>query len=203
MPIIFLIICVCFGLGIYMSIIKKKRINKQEQIFNSLSTIVPGFRAEKYFKNGAGLSIIAIDQNLRKIFMASAKSNTSTEISYISIRYEDLVKVEIIEDGNMVGSRSMGSTLLGDAVGGATGSVIGSKTTFKKDVKNIFLNVLVDDVINPSFQLTFYNKSLNRVPLVKARKDCQDWADTLFVVMKRRSTAPTAGDINTKFPGYI
>jgi hypothetical protein len=203
MEVFFLILaCALVALGIYMSVIKKKRIKKQEEIFNSLSTIVPGFKAEKYFKNNAGLSMIAIDQNLRKIFMAAAKSRNSTEIIYRAVNYEDLVKVEIIEDGHMVGSKSFGSTLLGDAVGGAAGSVIGSNTTFKKVVKNIFLNVVVDDVMSPSFQLIFFNKSLNKFSVAKARKECQEWVDTLFVVMKRRSTAPTANDTKTTLTGY-
>jgi hypothetical protein len=185
-----------------MSVIKKKRIKKQEEIFNSLSTIVPGFKADKYFKNNAGLSMIAIDQKLRKIFMATAKSRNSTEIIYRAVNYEDLVKVEIIEDGHMVGSKSFGSTLLGDAVGGAAGSAIGSHTTFKKVVKNIFMNIVVDDVMSPSFQLIFFNKSLNKFSVAKARKECQEWVDTLFVVMKRRSSEPTVDDIKTTLTGY-
>jgi hypothetical protein len=192
--------------GISFSVIKKKRVKKQEEIFNSLPTLFPGFKADKVYKNGAGLSMIVLDQDMKKVFMTTAKGAMSAEIITRAVNFDDLVKVEIIEDGTMVGSKSASGAVLGGILGGTEGAIIGQnfgKTTYKKKIRNIILKVLLDDIVNPGFEMIFYNKALTKFyPLTKARKECQEWTDVLFVIMKRRSNAPSAPDQASSFTGF-
>lgn len=80
------------------------------------------------------------------------------------VNYSEIASVEVITDGTTISSTNRGSQLLGAAVGGlafgGVGAIVGglsgsSKTSVK--VKKLSIRVIVDDNVNPIFNVTFFN----------------------------------------------
>lgn len=77
--------------------------------------------------------------------------------------YSDVIEMELIEDGRTVNKGGIGRALVGGALFGGAGAVVGAVTRKSKDVcKNLQVKVTVRDMNNPSVFITFINKNTKK-----------------------------------------
>ena len=86
------------------------------------------------------------------------KTDQYIDTSIKSIKYEDVIKVEIIEDGNTISSRStsrtIGGTIVGGAILGGAGAIVGGlsgNTKSSKKVSSIKIKVLLRSAVDNSY----------------------------------------------------
>lgn len=201
MTIFLLLVFAIIIAGIWQGAINNKRHKLLKEQLLTVPTIVPGFKVDKSYVHHAGLSYIALDNTNKQILLATpkskvdiakalAKDKSSFIVDHKLISYNDIIKSELIVDGQTVSSKSYSGALAGGLLLGTTGAVIGSntgKTKYSKDIKTIKLKLLLNDVANPSYELLFYNKTTDiKATLNKAQESCQNWQDTLSVVINQR-----------------
>lgn len=112
-------------------------------------------------------SFIALDESSKRLCFVKTKNinlldKTGFDISFIN--YKDILESHIIEDGVSVNKTSrtsqIGGALLGGVLAGGVGAIIGGlsgSTTTQKEVKNISLQIIVNDTDNPIKDVNFYN----------------------------------------------
>lgn len=85
-------------------------------------------------------------------------------ISKILFSYEDIISVEIIEDGDITYKKStirtIGGTIVGGVLLGGTGAIVGGlsgSSKEKKSIKSVKIKLLLRNVSNPSHIITVYD----------------------------------------------
>lgn len=77
--------------------------------------------------------------------------------------YSDVVSMELLEDGRTINKGGIGRAIVGGALFGGAGAVVGAVTRKSKDVcKNLQVKVTVRDMNNPTVLITFINKSTKK-----------------------------------------
>ncbi|EHQ25284.1 hypothetical protein [Mucilaginibacter paludis] len=179
--------------------LKKGKDNKlAKQQFENLASGIPGFKTDKSFTHQNGACFIALDNSSKRLILAKKLSNADMMmaklhnkvnpvlISHTVVNYDDVIKTEIIADGQTVSSKSISRALVGGLMFGVAGAVVGGTsgtTTFSKNVNSITLKLLINDVLNPSYELPFFNKKTDAGLLAKYQPLCQSWQDTLTVAL--------------------
>lgn len=138
--------------------------------------LLQSYSADKFFIQPDGFCMIALNP-MKKEFLISYSGVDK------KIKYTDIVKSEIIVNGQTVSSKSAGSALAGGLLFGTTGAVIGSNmgtTKFSKNIKGVTLKLLVNDVINPAYELVFFQSPTSKDARL-AQQNCQSWQDTITV----------------------
>lgn len=84
--------------------------------------------------------------------------------NYQTVKYNDIMKVEIIEDGISISSKSalrtIGGAVVGNIVAGGAGMVVGGlsgKSKSSKEVKEIKIKVLIRDIKSPELIINIYS----------------------------------------------
>lgn len=119
----------------------------------------------------ANLSRIAIDEQNKKIAIWKADGDSDpknpTCQTYV-YRFDEILEVELIENGQTITRTSRGSQIAGVAVGGAllggVGAVIGGlsgSTTSSDTIKNVDLKIVVNDFKKPFHKLRMLDSVLD------------------------------------------
>lgn len=140
----YIVACTC-NKGIHIIADKYKPSENEQSIFvNGISTTVPS----DY--------VIVRDEAANMLFIVKTDQYIDTSIK--SIKYEDVIKVEIIEDGNTISSRStsrtIGGTIVGGAILGGAGAIVGGlsgNTKSSKKVSSITIKVLLRSAVDNSY----------------------------------------------------
>lgn len=140
----YIVACTC-NKGIHIIADKYKSSENEQSIFvNGISTTVPS----DY--------IIVRDEAANMLFIVKTDQHIDTSIK--SIKYEDVIKIEIIEDGNTISSRSTSRTIGGAIVGGAilggAGAIVGGlsgNTKSSKKVSSIKIKILLRSAVDNSY----------------------------------------------------
>jgi len=140
----YIVACTC-NKGIHIIADKYKPSENEQSIFvNGISTTVPS----DY--------VIVRDEAANMLFIVKTDQYIDTSIK--SIKYEDVIKVEIIEDGNTISSRStsrtIGGTIVGGAILGGAGAIVGGlsgNTKSSKKVSSIKIKVLLRSAVDNSY----------------------------------------------------
>lgn len=109
------------------------------------------------------ISYFAIDDERRKVLAVNDYSDVRVA------NYDDIIKVDILEDGTLVSSKSalrtIGGAAVGNLVAGGAGMVVGGlsgDTKSTKQVKEIKVKILLRDVKSPELTITIWkNFTLN------------------------------------------
>ncbi len=173
----------------------KKKKDKNLDDLNKLS----GFKATNKINLNFGL--IAIDDESWKIAIKSGSDGIR------KFNYNDILKCEINEDGVTTYSKStmrtIGGGLLGGAIAGNAGAVIGGlsgKSQQNKKTKHIDLKIVVKSTKNPNISLRFFDagdattnteKSIDESSslyghiLTKAKADIEKWKNIIEVIINK------------------
>ncbi len=101
----------------------------------------------------------------------------TNESSTKSLNYNDLISIEIIENGEIIFKKSIlrtiGGAIAGGVIAGGTGSVIGGlsgDTKMQKEIKSIIVKLLIRDIKSSSIELKL--ESVFRTENANEIKDC-------------------------------
>jgi len=173
---------------------KNKSLNKN---FISLPSTIQGFNPTKHFTHAYNQMLIAIDSDQQKVLLA--KRLTSAEWKLVKKRnvhapdyifrlvdFKQIIRSEMLVDGNQVASRSLGGAIIGGALFGGVGAIVGSNVssaTVKKNVETVKLKLLLKDINEPAYELIFFDKKRLDLNPQAAQQECQHWHDTITVAV--------------------
>lgn len=131
----------------------KNQGKELEEIINSVSDFTPT-------KKVIGINnqfVFMIDNNRKKIFY-------SNHITQKTISYNDIIKVEVIDNGNTIHQKStirtIGGAIVGGAVAGSAGAIVGGLSGGSKQASVVSLvqvKILLRDVNSPSLLINTFN----------------------------------------------
>ncbi len=101
--------------------------------------------------------VVKFDDNNKKFLIP-------LPIESIVVVYDDVVSFELIEDGESVASGGVGRALVGGALFGGAGAVVGAVTAKKKQKEyctNLKIKLTVQNNSTPDLYITFLTKKLN------------------------------------------
>lgn len=143
---------------IYVNFVLPSKTKKtlQQIILNS-----PDIKVTNSFI-GMSDSGIGIDEVGKKIVLAKCRDQFAKNIQKGIYSFDDIVSVEILEDGNASNtvsrSSQLGNAVVGGLLFGGVGAVIGGASAARKaKVKNIALKIIVNDNQNPTYIINFFS----------------------------------------------
>jgi hypothetical protein len=192
---IFLFIVAAFiALGIYNSVNKSRQKKELLLQYSMLSQTVSDFSIAKLYTQPDGNCYIALDTQRKKFLFAGRRDTKGGQtIWHKVVDFKDILKSEILVDGQTISTKSAGGALAGGLLFGTVGAVVGSNTgttRYRKDVTNVKLKVIINDLVKPTYEMIFYNKTVNKnISPVDAQAQCQAWQDTIVVAMANTTHA--------------
>jgi len=128
---------------------------------NNVTKKIPDFDYTQKYSSFDENTQFLIDEKKKKIVILHHQQSPKV------YEYRDILKSEVIQDGVSVSSTNRGSqiggALLGGILAGGVGAVVGGLSGSKTDeekVKEITLQIVVNDTKNPIHKILFY-KSIN------------------------------------------
>lgn len=176
---------------------KKKERKKQTQDLENQLLEIENFSPSRKLVGPWGL--IAIDDDSQQIAL---KEN---EGPIYTFPYQDIMGCEILEDGNVTYRKSstIGRSIVGGAIAGAPGAIIGGlsgKRKENKKIKNLDFKVVVKDTQKPNFVIRFYDAweqtghtkesvkvkdSVDSPELQKSLDDLKEWRDVINIIIDK------------------
>lgn len=139
----------------------------------------------------------AIDQEKRKIMIVTA-DNSSALARKSYINFADIISVELLEDSNIAFSKStmrtIGGGIVGGAIAGGAGAVIGGlsgDSKVKKEVSRIEIKILLRNQNVPTHVITCYNdvpldvSSAGYNSIIKTAREIVDHISVIIDMMDR------------------
>lgn len=208
----------------YSSMARDSKDTFYQLVNYTKSKLEDDFNIDKeYISMDSQLCLFADETNNRICFFENLKD-------YFDINkytYEDILEVEIIEDGKTLTKTNRGSqiggALLGSVLAGGVGGVVGglsASTTSESKVSSLCLRVVVNDTDNPVKTIYFLknnNVNKNDVLFIESKEKIDYWYSLLKVYINKadkkdetniKNTSPTVADELKKFSelfadGYI
>jgi len=123
--------------------------------------------------------------------------------------YNDIVSFELLEDGNSVASGGLGRALVGGALFGGTGAIVGGVTGRKKTKEfcnSLRLKVTINDISNPVVYINFLETrtkkdSFTYKTLANSAQECLS-VFQLICDKKNNEQSQTSGDVTDEIMKY-
>ena len=143
-----------FGIGIYIA---KKR--KEKIIVFASMLKKDGLNLDKIVQSSDLKNSIFIDTQKKLWAYYSCETGGSP-----ILKYSDLLDFEIVEDGNSILEGRSGSALLGGALFGTTGAIIGASRsrTLKATCSNLSVKILLNCVSTSAIFFTLLDKEVTK-----------------------------------------
>ena len=114
---------------------------------------------------------------------------SSSELSYRAILFSSLTCCELVEDQTTIFSGGVGRAIVGAAVAGAVGAVVGAATKKSSDVTNqMSIHIYTNNVLDPLYEIPVIDHQISRSSdeykelLHKAQNICA----TIDAIVKQR-----------------
>jgi len=106
-----------------------------------------------------GFNAIYVDDKSKR-FAVTNKYDDNCAI----MNFSELIDFKIVDDGNIIVGSNLGNALIGGLLLGTTGAIVGSQAsrTISKDCHKLEIQILLNNVKNPSFTIQFINYSIDR-----------------------------------------
>lgn len=133
----------------------------------------------------------AVDENAR--LWAIGKGMFPSLKNAVPYSYEDIVDFELLEDGSSIIKGGIGSALVGAALFGGVGAVVGG-TTGKKKVKqtctNLTIKITVNNMAAPVEYIKLISSTTNKSSMIYrgAYQDAQEILSLLQLIFNQRKT---------------
>ena len=159
--IIFAVIVLIALVLIFWSIEKEKREKRKNKI-DKANDQYKDFNPTVNLTNYSNQYTISIDKEKEKILIIQADDSEEKANTFL-LDYEDIISVQLMEDKNLIYSKStlrtIGGGLVGGLVAGGAGAIIGGlsgSSNEKKMVSNISIKLLIRNLEDPSIELICY-----------------------------------------------
>lgn len=153
----FVIICI---IGIIMS---SNRAQERKEKLDKANIPTSDFKGTVKIEAPSAEYSFAIDEEKRKIMIVTA-DNSDAPAKKHYIDFGDIISVELLEDSNIAFSKStmrtIGGGLVGGAIAGGAGAVIGGlsgDSKMKKEVSKIEVKILLRNQSSPAYTIQCYN----------------------------------------------
>ncbi len=141
---------------------------------------------------------IALNEKMGKIAILS-RENLSDEFNYKEIEFRDIIESKVIKNNETITSSSFGSQVTRGIVGGVAlgglGTLIGAttgKTNSKEKIKELSLEIVINDLLNPRVVIPFYKSDVGLDVLNENSKaiinTIEDWYRSLTVIIERNKS---------------
>ena len=186
-----LLIIAFFGYRIWTNIKNRNEGELAQAQFLNLSRNPPAFWGHKTFLHPRGINFISLDNTRRQILIGYKLSKAALKlarltdpaallISYKVLQFDDVIKTEMVMDGQ---------TIVRDFTTLQTLThYTPMREEYSKKYNYISLKLMVNNVVKPAYEIVFYTKGIQSGTPAFAKKNCQDWQDTLTVAL--RATQP-------------
>jgi hypothetical protein len=152
-----------------------------------------GFIPDKKVFSYDKLSGLAISEHLKQIAIVSRKT-VNDEYSIKVFQFKDIIEAKINSDKRIITSTSLSSVatrgIIGGVLAGGIGSIIGGVTATQKSsnkIKELTLEFVVDDILNPRHTVTFYKSELTIDESNSIINLVEEWYRTFSVIINRNS----------------
>ncbi|HBG4899424.1 TPA: DUF4428 domain-containing protein [Clostridioides difficile] len=169
-----------------LSMTKAPKILKKLDIEKTISSTKKNNELQKIFNPTNNIeNYIEFDEDNKK-WLVSKRSENDKKAPIIH-SYENIVKFEILEDGESIVSGGVGRAIVGGALFGATGAIVGGvtgKKTARKVVNSFKIKITINDIDNPVEYIELINKKTktNSSVYEKAYKDAHKILSTLSAI---------------------
>lgn len=160
-----IIIVVFVILFIFVALAKSGENSRQERKEKLDKANIPtsDFKGTIKIEDHYAIYSFAIDEKKRKIMIVTA-DNSDAPAKKRYIDFADIISVELLEDSNIAFSKStmrtIGGGLIGGAIAGGAGAVIGGlsgDSKMKKEVSKIEIKILLRNQSSPAYTIRCYN----------------------------------------------
>lgn len=184
--IIVLVLILIVILGIILSQKSKKKLKSALQQIDD-------FNADEKYTSEDSATILAVDNKRNKIAIIEEKEDYKA----YCYEFKDIFESEIIVDGKSYSrtstTRTVGRMLIGGAVLGVAGAVVGGMTAKSKQVdkiKKVQLKITVNNNEKPNHLITFIDAGFSTMdkdnPLYKSgMKEINHWHDKLKMFIEK------------------
>lgn len=134
----------------------KERMRLSEVTKDESQKEIGSFAKDKQIGN-----FIAFDEEKKKWALLSPFKGKVQQV----YNYEDIVDFELLEDGNSVASGGLGRALVGGALFGGTGAIVGGVTGKKKTKEfcsSLRLKVTINNMANPVVYINFIETKIKK-----------------------------------------
>lgn len=188
-PLVFL------GILIYTNVkYAEKYSNKVEKSLDA-ALIKNDFVADASYLADDYLSGIAINETESKIAIL-IRNTTKENFKVKQFDFKDIVECSIVEDGETLTKVSkgglIGSSIIGGALVGGIGAVVGGMSADKYSSEQIVkatLTIVVDDLTSPIWNIDFLNSNMlverNGELYRSIHSDMQKWYKRISIILKR------------------
>lgn len=185
------VICMIIAVGCFTLVYLMNKAEKTYKI--GRKEMVDKFIADKEITvnkrfNGNGSDLIHDMENECIWYFARANNG----LKHKQLKYSDIFQVEYKQDDQIITSTSrssqLGGALVGGALAGGVGAVIGGlggKQKQSSQVKQIFLTLLIDDLETPSLDIEFAFFHPPRDASQVNDKEAKDWYNLFRVIIKK------------------
>ncbi|WP_288582378.1 MULTISPECIES: SHOCT domain-containing protein [Lysinibacillus] len=184
----------------------KRKGNLSAELVKKMREILEGienFNATQEFFSTDMETMIAIDEDNKKVLIINNKIENVAQLSqtlnkydyeYKIYLYKDILQSEIIEDDVTVTRTSRGSqiggALLGGVLAGGVGAIIGGlsgSTTSTNEVKKVQLQIVVNNTKKSFYRITFMSSdtvvSKNSSIYINSNKQITHWHSLLKIII--------------------
>ncbi|HQS67381.1 MAG TPA: SHOCT domain-containing protein [Sulfuricurvum sp.] len=169
--------------------------NKND-IINEYINELENFSATLFLADPSFRSGILVDEKRKEILLWKFFENAD-KWQQSRLHYNDILSVEIIEDGITVTKTNrisqIGGALLGGLLGGAgavIGGLSGKKETSAGKIKSLELKIIINDTSNPIFIISLLSKTSNGISTEKteyidAKSGADHWKAVFEAIIKQ------------------
>lgn len=175
---------------------RKAKIHKRTEEHINDAFKKQGFSySKRFFRYNNGIALNQ-DDNQICIFKSNEYFEKLKEIQMIIIDHKDILKCEVVEDGQTVietsRSSQIGGALLGGLLAGGVGAIIGGlsgRQTSSKEVKSVSLRIVVNNTENPLHEVeilySYNGKSKDSIAYQSASNIATYWHSLISVLIKK------------------
>ena len=180
-----------------VQVLDKSAITNKSAVFSKENDLKEKFKITKTYGER-----FAIDEDLRKWTVVENEFNRALN-NLVSIRgsaecfehiydFGDIIAFELLEDGNVITKGGLGRALVGAAIFGGTGAVVGATTGTKKSKQlctNLSIKITVNNMVSPVVYIKLITKSTPKESTVfkKEYANAQEILSALQLICNEQS----------------
>jgi len=155
----FLVVLFLWAVSPSESAIKnKENIDKSKKILDEFLT---QYSVDKTLK--VKDTNFAICQKDNVLLIYDSLSMLNNNLKYQAIPFNSIIECEIIEDNSTIMKSGLNRAIVGAAIAGTTGAIVGVATRKTSDVvNNLSIRIITNEVLNPHHEIKIITETINR-----------------------------------------
>lgn len=139
----------------------EQKQSNQETIRNFF--LANEFSTQIQYQDHGDECTLCVDKSSQEIILLKINRIFNYAPSFTHIRFSDIIKCEIDEDGAIIESGGVGRAIVGGVVAGGVGAVVGAVTRKSKSVcSSLNVHIFTSNVDNPQITIPLISNETNR-----------------------------------------